>query len=154
MPADMQRACSARPRSRMLARVSEAALIKAPAGPVWEAVRAADSARFVDPEHFADAGHVPGTPERAVGEMQYHVSRHADGRATAAVHLVTEYVEGHSAVVQHVGPPHHQTYYLVAPAPGGARLELACRWPARASKRGAENTAADVASRLQLTVNR
>ena len=95
-----------------------------------------------------------GTPEREVGELQDFVHRHADGRTAAAVHLVTELVERHSVVTQHAGPPRDQTYHLIAPAPGGTRLELASRWPARASKSGGKNTAADVAGRLQMMQHR
>jgi hypothetical protein len=149
MPADLQRACSTRPPLKRPERVSATVLINAPVGPVWEAVWAPDTVRIIDPEHVAHAGHVPGTPQREVGEMQYFVRGHARDRFTAAVHLVTELAEERSAVTRHIGPPHDETHHLFTPVPGGTRLELACRWSAHGSTTGGKNTAASMAKNLQ-----
>lgn len=134
MPARMQQNCSAPRLLKKPVQVSAAAVIHAPAGAVWEAVWAPESSRLMNPGQVAYAGHVPGTPQRRAGEMQYHVHRHPDERFTAQVSVVTELVEGVSAVTQSFAPPHVEVYHLVTPVADGTRLELAYRWPARAEK--------------------
>jgi hypothetical protein len=134
MPADVQRACLDLPPLKRPVHASAGVLINAAAGPVWEAVHAPESARLIHPEHIAYAGHIPGTPEREIGEMQYGLERRPGGRLIAAIHVVRELTEQHRAVTQRVGPPHEEVQHLLTPVPGGTRLELTCRWPARAFK--------------------
>lgn len=154
MPADMQRACSARPLLKRPGHVSAAVQINAPAAAVWEVVWAPESARRIDPGNVADAGHVPGTPEREVGEMQYTVRRHPGDRLTAAVHVVRELTQQRSALTQHIGPPHDETLHLVTPVRGGTQLELTCRWPARAFRAAGRNAMATVEKNLQAMAER
>jgi Polyketide cyclase / dehydrase and lipid transport len=149
MSADMQRACSSQPPLKRPKCVSATVLIEGSAAAVWEAVWAPETARLIDPGLVACAGPVPGTPERAVGEMQYFVSRHSGGRFTAAVHVVRELDEERRAVTQCLRPPHDEVLHLVTPVPGGTRLELTNRWPAHAHRNGEKSTAASAATRLQ-----
>lgn len=112
--------------------VSAAAEIHAPAGAVWEAIYAPESLRLMKPGQVAYAGHVPGTPERNAGGMQYVVYRHPDERFTASVSVVTEVVEGVSAVSQGIVSPHAMVRHLLTAVAYGTRLELECRWSAGA----------------------
>ncbi len=130
MPAEMRDAAAVRPPLERPVRVSAEVLIKAAVPDVWEAVWAAESVRVIDPEHVACAGHVPGTPEQEVGEMQYMVRRHPGDRFTAAVHVVRELTKERQAVTQHLGPPHDEVVHTITPAQGGTQLELVCRWSA------------------------
>ena len=129
MSADVKQACYTHPVPEATESVSTAVLIGAPVSVVWEAVWAPETARIVDPAHVVYAGHVTGTPEREVGEMQYSIRRWADGRLTAAVYVVSDLAYQQSALIKHVGPPYAQTHHLFTPTAGGTRLEMACRWP-------------------------
>ena len=149
MPANMREKCSAPRRLKKPVQVSAATVVHAPAAAVWEAVWAPESSRLMNPAHVACAGHVPGTPERRAGEMQYYIHRRPDERFTAQVSVVTELVEGVSAVAQSLAPPHAEVCHLVTPVADGTRLELACRWPARVDKTAGKNMAAGVARGLQ-----
>jgi hypothetical protein len=149
MPARMQERCSAPWPLNNPVHVSAAAVIHAPAAAVWEAIYAPESLPLIKPGAVAGAGHVPGTPERKAGEMQYVVRRHPDERFTANVTAVTDVVAGVSAVTQSVPPPHVQISHLLTPVADGTRLELECRWPAPASTTEMKNETADVAGQLQ-----
>ena len=63
-------------------------------GAVCEVAWNSASARLADPEKVAWAWHVPGTPRREAGEMQYFVRRDSGGRFTADVNIVTELADG------------------------------------------------------------
>jgi hypothetical protein len=103
MPAAMQRAMVAPAPLRKPMEASAAVVIDAAPGAVWEAAWDPASARLIDPERTAWSGHVPGTPMREAGEMQYFVRRCPGGRFIAAVHIVTELADGYRAVTRHVG---------------------------------------------------
>lgn len=129
MPEDVRQACSARPAAATYHSVSSDALISAPLGVVWETVWSPETSRNLNPALVAYAGHVPGTPQREAGEMQYYVCRKGDGRLTADLHVVSELAYQQSALMQRVGPPYTQVLYLFAPEAGGTRLTLSLRWP-------------------------
>ena len=118
-------------------------------GAVWEVAWNPASARLADPDNVAWAGHVPGTPLREAGEMQYFVRRHSGGRFTADVNIVTELADGHRMVARHFGTP-FEGVTGVAPVPGGTRLELTARLPARALRRGIDVREAQEAIRADL----
>jgi hypothetical protein len=129
IPDGVRLACSARPETEACGSVSATALIGAPLDVVWEAVWSPETSRGLNPALVAFAGHVPGTPQREVGEMQYCICRNADGRLTADVHIVSEFAYQRSVLTQRVGPPPTQVLHQVAPADGGTRLTLTLRWP-------------------------
>jgi hypothetical protein len=129
MPKDVRQACSARPATAAYYSVSADTLIEARLGVVWEAVWSPETSRNLNPELVVYAGHVPGTPPREAGEMQYYICRKADGRLTADVHVVSEFAYQESALMQRVGPPYTQVLYQFAPVAGGTRLTLTLRWP-------------------------
>ncbi len=129
IPNDVRQACSLRPAAAAYDSVSAETLISAPLGVVWEAVWAPETSRSLHPALVAYAGHVPGTPQREAGEMQYCICRNADGRLTADVHVVSEFAYQQSALTQRVGPPHTQVLHLFAPTGRGTRLTLTLRWP-------------------------
>lgn len=135
MSAAMQQAMAAPAPLRKPTEASAAVVIDGAPGAVWEAVWDPASARLIDPELIAWSGHVPGTPAREVGEMQYFVHRHPGGRFTASVSMVTELADVHRAVIRHIGQP-AESVYVIIPAPGGTRLELTDRWLARAVRGG------------------
>jgi hypothetical protein len=99
-------------------------------GPVWATIWDPVSSRLLHPERIAWSGQVPGTPTRKAGEMQYFVNRHPGGRFTASVLMVTELADGHRAVTRQLGRP-LEIVHIVTPVPGGTRLELTYRLPAR-----------------------
>jgi hypothetical protein len=148
MPAGMQEKCSVPRPLKNPVQVSAAAVIHAPTAAVWETVHAPESLRLMNPGQVAYAGHVPGTPERKAGRMQYVVYRHPDERFTVSLSVVMELVEGASAVTQGIAPPHLKLNHLLTPVADGTRLELECRWPGPAAK----DTAADVARQLEEAV--
>lgn len=148
IPQDILEVCSARMPVAEPTEVTAAALINAPAAAVWEAVRAPESIRLIDPEHVVYAGHVPGTPRYEAGDMRVIVRRHRDDRFSANGHVVHEVTREHRAVTQDLGPPHAEVVHTVTPAEGGTRLELTCRWPARAYRSGTK-ARADMAEHLR-----
>lgn len=148
MPAGMLAKCSApRPLTNPV-KVSAAAVIHAPTAAVWETVCAPESLRLMNPGSVAYAGHVPGTPERNAGYMQYVVYRHPDERFTASLSVIMEQAEGVSAVSQGVAPPHIKLHHLITPVADGSRLELECRWSGPAPR----SVTADAARQLQEAV--
>jgi hypothetical protein len=149
MPADVKQACYTHPVPEATESVSTAVLIGAPVGVVWEAVWAPETARIVDPAHVIYAGHVSGTPEREVGEMQYSIRRWPDGRLTAAVYVVSDLAYQQSALIKRVGPPYAQTHRLLAPTPGGTRLEMAWRWPEAELKDRRQDVRSVISEHLQ-----
>ncbi len=131
MPGVMQQAMAALTPLRKPMEASAAMVIHGAPDAVWATVWDPVSSRLLDPEHIAWSGHVPGTPTREVGEMQYFVNRHPGGRFTTSVVMVTELADGHRAVVRSLWYP-HEIVHVVTPVPGGTRLELTYRWPAHA----------------------
>jgi hypothetical protein len=152
MPAEMREACGGFELPEKTGQASASAEIKADAGAVWAALWAPDAARLIDQETFAWAGIVPGTPHRAVGELQCSVSRPADDRFTAVVHVVTQLAEGRRLVTQRIGSPDTEIAHLITPVPGGTRLELTARWPAPAVRKAvATRAAGTIAEHLRAT---
>jgi carbon monoxide dehydrogenase subunit G len=131
-----------------------AGLIAAPPEQVWEAICAPDTLSIALPEQVLCGGHVPGTPERQVGEMQYQITRNADGKLWPSVTVVTDLVPGHSALVQSTGPLRGEVYHLLTPVEEGTRVEMVLRLPARSLKRSRrEDVMQSVATQLQTNLN-
>lgn len=149
IPLGMHVKCAVSWPSKNPVQVLAAAVIHAPTAAVWETVVAPESLRLMDPARVVYAGHVPGTPERKAGYMQYVVYRHPDERFTASVSVLMELAEGVSAVSQNIAPPHVKVGHLVRPVADGTRLELKCWWsgPAR------QEVADDAARQLQEAVD-
>jgi Polyketide cyclase / dehydrase and lipid transport len=149
LPADVREACAIRPLPGKTEQASGAALINADPDAVWETVWAPETARLIDPDTVAGAGHVPGSPQRAPGEMRYRVMREPDDRFTARVDVAREVTEGR-AVTQRLGSPRMEVRQRVRPADGGTQLELTTRWEASLfTKATAAAAAEDIARQMQ-----
>jgi hypothetical protein len=153
MPEDVRQACSARPAAAAYDSVSAEVLVSASLGVVWEAVWSPETSRSLNPALVACAGRVPGTPQRQAGEMQYRICRHADGRLTADVHVVSEFAYRQSALTQRVGPPRTQVLHLFAPAAGGTRLTLTLRWPAGTLREDSQDVRRSLTELMQKNAN-
>jgi len=154
MSAEMRDACAGFELPKKIGEASASTVINASANSVWETVWSPDSSRLVDPETVVWAGTVPGTPQRAVGELQYTVYRHDDDRFTATVYLVKELAEGRRAVTQRIGHPDTEMVWLLTPVAEETRLELTARWPAPTVRKTHATTTADtVATHLQETAD-
>lgn len=150
MPAEMREVCAGFELPKKIGEASASAVINADAGVVWGTLWAADAAQLVDPETFVWAGTVPGTPQRAVGELQYTVHRHPDDRFAAVVHVVKELADKQRAVTQRIGSPDTEMLYVLTPVAEGTRLELTARWPAPVVRKTYATQAADtIATHLQ-----
>lgn len=133
VPLTVASACAVHPRAGSVS-TSASTIIAASPAQVWQAVCAPELNHILDPAIIA-AGRVPGTPERAVGEMQYTISDLGDGRLAARVHIVRELTLHQRLVYSHVGPPHDQIEMLFAAEQGGTRFELIGTPAEAASKR-------------------
>jgi carbon monoxide dehydrogenase subunit G len=154
LPSDVRKACAAPPQPGKTVQAGGAALINADAETVWEMVWAPETSRLIDPDTVAWAGTVPGTPLRAVGEMQCTVERRPDDRFDARVYTVSELTWGRRAVTQAAGPPWVEIDHLVMPADGGTRLELTFRSSAGALRKAAAARVADAMARnMQATAD-
>jgi hypothetical protein len=92
--------------------VSATALISAPQARVWQTVWDPETSLLLAQDAVA-AGHVPGTPSRQPGEMQYGIHRLPDGRLHPHLLVAQEITDGHSVMVQEAGPAgthHHPPY--------------------------------------------
>lgn len=123
IPLTVAGACAVHPQTASASTSAASTIIAASPAQVWHAVCAPELNHILDPAIIA-AGRVPGTPEQAVGEMQYTISDLRDGRLAATVHIVRELTLHQRLVYSHVGPPHDQMEMLFAPEQGGTRLEL------------------------------
>jgi uncharacterized protein YndB with AHSA1/START domain len=112
-----------------------AGLIAAPPEQVWETIYAPDTLSIALPEEVLCGGRVPGTPERQVGEMQYQITRDADGKLCPSFSVITELVPGHGLLAQSTGPSHGELHHHLTPAAEGTRVEMTWRLPARVLKR-------------------
>lgn len=128
-PADVRAACAKSDLRANSARVSANALLDAPPAAVWRTVYDPATTLRVHPEAVA-AGHVPGTPRMAPGEMHYEIDRSGDGRLQPSLMVVLEVAEGRSAVARAVGVVPSETQYQIEPEDGGTRLTLTSRYPA------------------------
>lgn len=142
LPAGVREACAVRRLPGKTAQASGAVLVDADAGTVWEMVRAPETARLIDRDNVAWAGHVPGSPPGAPGEMQYRVMREPEDRFTARVTIARELTEGR-AVTQRLGSPRMEVRQRVRPADGGTQLELTTRWEASMFTKSTAAAAAD-----------
>lgn len=129
MAAEVQRALAAPAPLRKPVEASAAVVINAAPADVWKVVRDPES----EPGRYAWEGRVPGTPRQESGEMRCTVGRHPAGRFTACVEVVTELTDERREVTRQVGGPGCEGVSSIAPVPGGTRLELTLRWPARAA---------------------
>jgi hypothetical protein len=153
MPAEMREVCAGFELPKKTGQASASAVINAGADAVWETLWSSDSTQLIDPETFVWAGTVPGTPQRAVGELQCTVQRHPDDRFTAIVYVVKELAEGRRVVTQRIGAPDTELLYDLTPEAGGTRLELTARWPAPVVRKTYATQAADtIATHLQAEV--
>jgi uncharacterized protein YndB with AHSA1/START domain len=143
MPAELREVCAGFELPEVTEQASASTDIKAEADAVWAALWTADADRLIDPETFIWAGTVPGTPRRAIGELRCSVTRHADDRFTAVVHVVTELAAGRRMVMQRIGSPDTEIEHLITLVPGGTRLHLTARWPAPAARKAVAARAAD-----------
>lgn len=95
-------------------------------------------------------GQVPGSPD-GLGAMRYAIFPGSGGRLHGRVTVIRELLPERSITLRRVGPPGEETSYHLAPAPGGTRLELALRWPAKAWQEGLPQRLTD---RLQARARR
>jgi len=149
------RACTRRELLRNPAQASAAALIRAPISQVWDIVCAPASLRHADPQRVLYGGQVPGTPSRQPGDMQYYVHGHpaGDGRMTASVYVLTAVEGQRSALIVQLSAPHFEVLRTVTPDPGGTRLELTYRWPARTPRKSREALGRLMAGEVRATVS-
>ena len=154
MPEQVQRACVPPAPAREFLTSSASAHIQAPIERVWETAAAPDTARVTDPAHVAEAGYVPGTPEGAVGAIEYTLHKRPGEDIEVGLGIVTELVPGRRAVTQSVAPPHVETSFNFQPGPDGTRLELAFRWPSQMIEADPQAQVGAVARRLQLQLDR
>ena len=149
LPADVREASRVRPLPGQTEQASGAALIDADPDAVWETVWAPETARLIDPGTVVWAGPVPGSPQRAAGEMRYRVMREPDDRFTARVDVAREVTEGR-AVTQRLGSPRMEVRQRVRPADGGTQLELTTRWETSLyTKATAAAAAEEIAQQMQ-----
>jgi hypothetical protein len=134
MPAEVRRALAAPAPLGKPVEASAAVVINAAPADVWEVVRDPGVSPESEPGRRAWQGRVPGTPRQGTGEMRCVVHRHPGGRFTAYVEVVTELADERREVTRQVGPPGYEGVCSIAPVPGGTRLELTVRWPARAAR--------------------
>ena len=128
MPADVQRACAARPSLQAPQSVSASVRIAAPLRVVWDAVWSPQTVWPFDDPSLVTCGHVPGTPMQEPGEMQYFVSRKGDGQLDLRTIFVREMAYQRSATTHTVLPPHDEMSYLLTAEIDATRLDLAARW--------------------------
>jgi len=154
MPAGRWLQCMVRPRITNAQDASASALIDADPATVWEAVHSPETARIVGSSRPIYSGHVPGTPQGEAGEMQYFVSRRANGQLTGSVVVVTEISWQRSALAHDLGPIQGETRYLLTPEcdSGPTRLEITHRWPAKLTN-DAEAARSGIAQWMQATVS-
>jgi hypothetical protein len=134
MPQLVQQEYARRPPVKKPALESAMALIKAPADVVWESVWTLENESLLH-QNVVFSGNVPGTPERAPGQIEYSVWRLPDdgdlGVFTARAAIVREVSDGRRVVTQSLAAPHDEITWLVTAVPGGTQLEVAVRWSTR-----------------------
>ncbi len=96
--------------------------IAAPVDLVWRVLREPEAGR--DERAFGVSGHVPGTPEGAVGEMLYTVRTQPDGQLRVGVNVVRELEHERYLRLQSVGASHDEVSFVLAPDTDGTRLQL------------------------------
>jgi hypothetical protein len=154
MPEQMQRACVPPPPAREFLTSSASVRIQAPLELVWEMAAAPDMARVVHPEHVAEAGYVPGTPERAAGAIEYNLHKRAGEDIEVELNIVTEFVPRRRAVTRSVEPPHTEATFYFQPGPDGTQLEFISRWPSHMIEVDPQVQVAAVAQGLQRGMDR
>jgi hypothetical protein len=132
MPADLQAACTPQALDDRPASASASAVIAEAAEHVWEVVCAPEAAAtLMSGDGPVRAGVVPGTPLRAVGEMQYFITHLGDGQLRNTFTMIRQLTAGRFTLFSPVGKPGPEMVYQVAPVPQGTRLEVTFRWPGR-----------------------
>jgi hypothetical protein len=145
MPANVHKQCLALPTLEDPQTASADVLIDAPVDVVWEVVWAPQTSCLLGSEPPVYADTVPGTPARAVGEMQYSIYQR-DESFLGMCHAVTEISIGRTAMVQAISPPHEQMYHVLSPEGSGCRFTLTARYGGEALDEAAYNAGA---ARLQ-----
>jgi hypothetical protein len=120
--------------------------IAAPTDVVWRVIHEHGAAR--DPA-LGVTGRVPGTPERAVGEMLYTIRARSDGTLGVGVTVMREIEHERYVRRQRVGPSHDETSFVLAPDAGGTRLQLTSYMPAPKLQADAERLKGSMTSALQ-----
>ncbi|HEX4062044.1 MAG TPA: hypothetical protein VHY58_13600 [Streptosporangiaceae bacterium] len=110
-------------------------VIAAPPARVWQTVWDPATNGQISLTSIA-SGHVPGTPIRQPGEMQYEIQRASSGLLVATLMTLHDCEEERRAVVQTVSPFATETVYLIEPEPAGTRLTLTASLPGRAFTAG------------------
>jgi hypothetical protein len=123
IPAGIARGCADFPAMWSPERISASVLIAAAPEVVWEEIYAPETNVRDDPA-IMYAGHVPGTPGREAGEMQYFIRQQPDGRLTGDVIVVQDVADRRRALVRQITFPYSQIDHLVTPEGNGTRLEL------------------------------
>ena len=129
MPARLHAACVPAALPGRPASATASAAIAAPAGAVWEAVCAPESAALMSRSAAAVAGAVPGTPARQPGELWYLITRLDDGQLRMTVTVVGEISAGRLMLSSVAGAP-LEVLHRIEPDGQRTRLELTFRWPA------------------------
>jgi hypothetical protein len=134
IPASLAQESATRPMLADPQSTSAQVLIGAPLDVVWDAIAAPAAlvpTAVVRPAgaEISSAGRVPGTPAGQAGEMQYVISREADGLLIAWVGVLRELTRHRSIVTQGSQPPYLELHQSLRPAAGGTLLQLTLRWP-------------------------
>jgi hypothetical protein len=127
MPADLQAIYAAQAEVKDPISVSAAALVRAPAATVWQAMRSIGACRFA--LQFPYMGYVPGTPKGAVGEIRYFVHRHGDEQMHVGMTVVRELVAERMVREQSLSSRHDEQRFDLVPEGEATRLKAACRVP-------------------------
>lgn len=151
MPAGLRQACLARPQMSNPQSASASVLISADPATVWDAVQSPETARIVGPRPATYSGYVPSTPQGEAGEMQYFISRAADGQLTGDAVVVTEISDQRSALTHALGPLQFEERYLLTPESesGPTKLDLTFRWQAPKLTDAAAATRSQLAEAVQ-----
>lgn len=153
MPASMQQSHGAPRALKEEVQASAAVVVRASAETVWKKLQPPEAQYALFPGQVEHAGYVPGTPQSATGEMQYRVARQPDERFTVDVTVTTELVDGAREANQRFAPPHRQFSLSLTRVPDGTRMDLMSRHPALPKKAGGRDQAAQMAARLQRTID-
>jgi hypothetical protein len=132
IPAELHAMCMTRQPMDSGHTAATSVAIGAEPGSVWELLYSPRTAQLIGPRPAAFSGHVPGTPLRQPGELQYFLRPRPDGTLSAGAIAVTDYDGGLRTTAQRLGPPHDELRYELTPGDGQAQLTLTWRWPGTA----------------------
>jgi hypothetical protein len=151
IPAGIAGALTAFPAIGASVQASASALIAAPPPAVWHAVWSPETTVTTNRATLA-AGHVPGSPYRHAGEMQWFVHRQPDGRLTADVLVVQELEDQRRAVTRELNPPHSLMDHLVTAEGNGTRVTLTCTLPVAGKPRRNARDRLEITELVRTTV--